>query len=213
MRFTVLASSLVATSMVSAAVPIGGWYDKLFGGVTYLPANISAISPLGVFRDGTSYRGGFNAGGGVGYFSNPIRYEGEYTFLQARTSGFNADGIFQYPASGHSTANLLMFNIYYDTHDVMPCISSFLGLGIGYAVLQTSLNSYGPFASTFFNVHENTFAYQGTAGLTYNFVENYALNLAYRYVAASETGHYGKRFQAHLANVGVIYRFDCVDNT
>ena len=52
-------------------------------------------------------------------------------------------------------------------------------------MFKTNLDSTGPFRTTYFTATDNSFAYQGTAGLTYNFSENYAVNLAYRYVATS----------------------------
>lgn len=210
MRITLLAASVLSTSVVSAAVPIGGWYERLFGGYAYLPANINTAAFDGL-RNGTSYKNGFNAGGSVGFLSNPLRYEVEYTYVQARPNGFFINEVFQHPVGGRSNANLFMFNLYYTTHDIMPCVRAFFGLGLGYAFLQTSLSSRGPGAFTFFNVSQNSFAYQGRLGLSYNFVENYSLDIAYRYVATNGRANYGNIFQANLAEVGVTYRFDCVD--
>jgi opacity protein-like surface antigen len=76
-------------------------------------------------------------------------------------------------------------------------------------MLDTSLDGRTPNGGlNHFTVSENEFAYQGTAGLTYNFAEYYALNVAYRYAAVGSKGDYGKIFQTNLATAGVIYRFD-----
>ena len=58
-------------------------------------------------------------------------------------------------------------------------------------------------------MNDNVFSYQGTAGITYNFAEQYAVNIAYRYIATSKPEDFGRIFQAHLASAGVSYRFDC----
>lgn len=207
MRIILFSAAILATGIASAATPVDGWYSSVFGGYTFIPSNINHFD-LGLFRDATGYDGGYNVGGRIGYQSNPIRYEGEYTFLHAGLDHFNVNGINQTVVSGYSSANLLMANIYYDFPEMLPAISPFLGVGIGYAYLQASLSSTGPFFSTFYSCNESAFAYQGTAGITYNFSENYAVNLAYRYVSTDKIDGFGSVFQAHLASAGAIYRFD-----
>lgn len=207
MRITLFSAALLASGLASAATPVDGWYTSVFGGYTYLPDNVSNYS-FGVLRNYVSYGGGYNAGGRIGYQSNPLRYEAEYTYLTANTRYFRINNLVQTGVTGNAFANLLMANIYYDFPEMLPAIAPFLGIGIGYAYLQTSLNSTGPNGITLFKASDNSFAYQGTVGLTYNFAENYALNLAYRYVATRTNDNFGKDFQAHIANAGVIYRFD-----
>lgn len=208
MKNIMLSASLLATGIASAATPIDGWYTSAFGGFTYLPSNISVLDASGLYLDGTSYNTGYNVGGRLGYQSHPLRYELEYTFLSAGLKNFNVDTIVQSGVSGSSSANLLMANLYYDFPDILPAISPFLGVGIGYAILQTSLASTAPLGTINFHLNENEFAYQGTAGLTYNFSENYAINLAYRYAAVSTDGNYGQVFQSHLLSSGLVYHFD-----
>lgn len=209
MKFILLPAVLLATGIASAATPVDGWYTSAFGGYAYFPDNISAFNSSGLLLNGTSYNGGYNVGGRIGYQSNPIRYELEYTYLFANSSFFNINNVQQTDIIGSSSGNLIMTNLYYDFPEMLPAISPYLGVGMGYAMLQTTLTSTDPvLGNTYFNVNEDSFAYQGTAGLTYNFAENYAVNIAYRYTAAAGNGDYGKTFQAHQASVGVIYRFD-----
>jgi opacity protein-like surface antigen len=101
-----------------------------------------------------------------------------------------------------------MVNAYYDFPNMLPAISPFLGVGLGYAYLQTSLSTVGPFAATYLSAHEGAFSYQGTAGITYNFAESYAINLAYRYVATNKINDFGRSFQAQIGSVGAVYHFD-----
>jgi opacity protein-like surface antigen len=207
MRITLLSATLLATGIASAATPVDGWYTSVFGGYTFVPVNVSTIY-FGNFIDNASFNGGYNVGGRVGYKSNPLRYEAEYTFLQANAKSFKINHIEQTGITGYSSANLIMANIYYDTPEMLPSISPYLGMGIGYAYIQDALTSTGPLGVTYFNMTNSSFAYQGTVGLTYNFAENYAISLAYRYVATSTTGNFGSIFQAHNASAGAIYRFD-----
>lgn len=208
MRFALFSATLLAASVTSAAVPVNGWYTSVFGGYTYLPANVSR-NRFDLFFSNPTYSNAFNVGGRIGFQNNPIRYELEYTYIQGKTKNFQADHVKQTGVSGNSTANMGMANIYYDFPDViLPTIYPFLGAGIGYAYVQTSLNSTGPFGATFFSENLSSFAYQATAGLTYNFSENFALNASYRYAATSSSGNFGRIFQAQIADAGVVYRFD-----
>ena len=207
MRITLLSAALLATGITYAATPIDGWYTSVFGGYTFVPDNVDNTA-FGQLINQSSFNKGYNVGGRIGYKSNPLRYEGEYTFIHANARYFQINLLGQTGVSGYSTANLVMANVYYDTPEILPAIAPYLGFGIGYAYVQDQLDSTGPIGNTYFYTTNSSFAYQGTAGLTYNFSENYAINLAYRYVATSSSNNLGSVFQAHIANAGVIYRFD-----
>ncbi|MFI4918000.1 MAG: outer membrane protein [Legionellales bacterium] len=207
MNIKLLSAALLTSSMTFAAAPVDGWYTSVFGGYTYLPNNINTTY-LGQAISNTSANDGYNAGARLGFQSNPIRYELEYTYLEAETQNFYVNNLLQTGITGSTVGNLLMANIYYDCPEILPAIAPYLGVGIGYAFLKTTLNSTGPIIPTYFSAKENPFAYQATAGLTYNFSENYAANIAYRYMATSHGNHFGSTFQAQMANAGVIYHFD-----
>lgn len=207
MKFALFATALLATGAASASTAVDGWYSSVFGGYTHLSSNVNARH-FGVLRSDVDYHNGYNIGGSIGFQSNPIRYEFQYTYLNADAERFRVNHIRQLGVDGSTTANILMANLYYDFPEILAAISPFLGVGIGYAFMQTDLNSTGPLAITFFKVDENSFAYQGTAGLTYNFAENFAINAAYRYTATTSSGNFGKSFQAQMGNAGIIYRFD-----
>lgn len=207
MKKTLCLAALLASSVASAATPVNGWYTNAFGGYTSLPGNISNTID-GVFRNSSLYHWGYNVGGRIGYQSNPIRYEAEYTSLESNLSTFNVDYVEQTDVTGYASASLFMGNIYYDFPEILPAVSPYLGVGLGYAYLHAALNSTGPNSATYFSTTDNAFAYQGTVGLTYNFAEHYAMNFAYRYVATDNTDGFGKAFQAHVFSGGVTYRFD-----
>ncbi|RUR06181.1 outer membrane protein [Legionella sp. km772] len=207
MKIRLLSMALLASNVAGAATSVDGWYTSLFGGYTYIQDNINTYNN-GVFLNDVGYNGGYNAGGRVGYQSNPLRYELEYTHIQASTSHFAVNYVRPYQVDGSTSANLFMVNAYYDFPNMLPAISPFLGVGLGYSYLQTSLSTTGPSAATYLSAHEGAFAYQGTAGITYNFAENYAVNLAYRYVATNKIDTFGRSYQAQLASAGAIYHFD-----
>lgn len=207
MKTVLLSTALLVTGVASAATPVDGWYTSGFGGYAYVQDNIRTTLP-GLYINGTSYKGGYNVGGRVGFQSNPIRYEAEYTYLYANANHFNINNIRQIGSTGSTTGSLFMANLYYDFPDIVPAISPFLGVGMGVAVLKTNLSNITPIIVRTFSFNESKFAYQGTLGFTYNFAENYAANIAYRYVATGNGGDFGRAYQAHLASAGVIYRFD-----
>lgn len=208
MRTAFFSAALLLSGATFAATPINGWYSSVFGGYTYLQDNIS-VSRFGITRTDAKYDGGYNAGGRIGFQSYPLRYEAEFTYTTADFSSFYLNNVKKRRVGGQTTAALGMANVYYDFPDMVPGIQPFLGVGIGYAWVEGTLKSRGPiYGATYYKGSDNVFAYQGTAGLTYNFAENYAINLAYRYIGTDKVHNLGKVFQANLATVGVIYRFD-----
>ena len=213
MRIVFFSAALLASGLAAAATPVDGWYSSVFGGYSNIPDNISNRH-FGIKRDHASYNGGYHAGARFGFQSQPLRYEAEFTYIHASIKKFR---VFQIPQLGRIrqfginsqvNAALGMANVYYDFPEMVPCISPFLGGGIGYGWVEARLSTRNPFFSTNFKGSNSVFAYQATAGLTYNFSENYALNIAYRYVGTERVHELGKIFQANLGTVGVIYRFD-----
>lgn len=207
MRIAFFSAAMMAAGLAAAAAPIDGWYANLFGGYTYVPDNVTTIYQ-GLLRNRASYNDGYNAGGRLGYKSNPLRYEAEVTYLHTGVSGFFVNRIKQGLVTGQFRSILGMANVYYDFPEMIPCIAPFLGLGLGYGWVQSELNSLRPLGRTYFKRSDNLFAYQGTAGVIYNFAENYSLDIAYRYLSTTRADNLGKVVQANLASVGVTYRFD-----
>ncbi|MCC5791520.1 MAG: porin family protein [Legionellaceae bacterium] len=207
MKKMLLAASLLSCNLVNAATPIDGLYLGAFGGYSYVPDNLN-VSRAGLTRSFASYNDGWNTGLRLGYQSNPMRYELEYTYLRANLKHFRINHIRQPNVSGFNDVSLLMANAYMDLPEMVPLISPFLGAGLGYALVRGKFNSANPPEFSRYHAKNNVFAYQATTGLTYNFAENYAINLAYRFVATVRADEFGRSFQAHMANVGVLYRFD-----
>ena len=207
MRLKLLFAALFTTGIATAAIPVDGWYSSVFGGYSYVPDNIRDYS-LGYYLNSTAFNNGYNAGLRFGYQSNPLRYELEYTYIHASARFVHLNYVGENRIYGYSAANLAMANIYYDTPEMLPAIAPFLGLGVGYAYILNDLTHFGPLGYNSFDQSKNSFAYQGTMGLTYNFAENYAINIAYRYASTTTANSFGLRYQAHMASAGAIYHFD-----
>ena len=207
MRISVFLTAGLLSQVVLAAAPIDGPYSQVFGGYAYVPDNIG-VTQWGLTRSNANQLSGFDAGGNLGFKSNLMRYEGEFTYLQSKTNQFTINDIPQTGVSGYDQVVLGLANIYYDWPGLTTTLQPFLGGGIGYAWVQAKLDSTGPFGVTHFSGSNSVFAYQATGGLTYNFAENYAFSLGYRYIATPNAPELGHSVQAHLANLGAVYRFD-----
>jgi opacity protein-like surface antigen len=207
MKYSLTLLSLILSNICSAATPIDGWYSSFFGGYAYTPGNISK-SLYGVTRNDVSYQAGFDGGGNFGYKSNPMRYEGEISYIKANVNGFKVNSVKQTYVGGYNQAAFALANIYYDFPRFDPILQPYLGLGFGYGWVQARLDSLGPNAPTNFNINSSAFTYAGNVGATFNFAENYALWMGYRYITTLKIYDFGEAFQAHIAHVGATYRFD-----
>jgi opacity protein-like surface antigen len=209
MKIKLLSSLILATSLSYAAQPINGWYGEVFGGYTYMPSNLFTTVNGLTFTD-VHYNSGYHGGGRLGYKDNPLRYEGEISYLTAFPSSFNVNFIKRTLFSGQTSATTALANIYYDFPELILTLTPFISAGIGYAYISSHLLSTGPTFVSDFRATDNVFAYQGSVGLAYNFVDNYSLDIAYRYLGTSHVDRMGSQFQAHMASAGVTYRFDGV---
>ncbi|MDF1646164.1 MAG: outer membrane beta-barrel protein [Legionellaceae bacterium] len=207
MRLTLIACVLLLTTVAAkAAIPIDGWYSSAFGGYAYLPNNINKTHD-GITYTDANYESEYNAGGSFGYKSNPMRYEGQVTYISAMLNHVYENGTRDPRVAGYNNAVIGLANVYYDFPMIIPAISPFLGAGLGYGWINVKVDN-SRLDITDFRVADSAFAYQGTAGITFNFSENYAINVAYRYIGTNTVFKLGKSFQAHLANFGIIYRYD-----
>ena len=207
MRIAVSIIAGILGQAVFAAAPIDGPYSQVFGGYAYVPGNIQ-VTQWGLTRANANQLAGFDAGGNLGFKSNLMRYEGEFTYIKADTNKFTINNISQTGVGGYNQVMLGLANVYYDWPTFSTTLQPFLGAGIGYAWVQAKLDSTGPSSITHFTGSNSVFAYQATGGLTYNFADNYAFNLGYRYIATPNAPELGHSVQAHLANIGAVYRFD-----
>src|SRR3990167_8240249 len=207
MKIATFLASVLFGAAANAATPIDGWYSSFFGGFAYVPGNFNKTY-YNVNRSNVTYQSGFDGGGNFGYKSNPMRYEGEISYIKANTDKFKINSVTQTSVSGYNQAAFALANIYYDFQGVTPILQPYLGLGLGYGWVQIKLDSKGPSVVTNFEANSSVFAYHGDVGITFNFAENYALSLGYRYLTTLHIFDFGDRFQVHVANLGATYRFD-----
>lgn len=211
MRLKVLSSLLLASGIASAAAPIDGWYSNLLGGFAWYPGNINVIPPEPVLWNHVRYHWGYNAGGAIGFKSNPLRYELQYTYTKAQDKTLSINQMPPLRHDGYSQASFGMLNVYYDFPDMVYAISPYVGAGLGYGYVNTVLGGVDSVGNIhFLKRNGGNFAWQVTGGLTYNFVENFAVNVDYRYAATTRLRDFGKTFQANFVEAGVTYRFDDV---
>ncbi len=208
MKHALITSLLLLTAPAThAATAIDGWYSSVFGGYAYVPNNISTTRESTTYTN-ANYESEYNAGGSFGFKSNPMRYEGQVTYLNAALNHVYENDLKQTQTSGDNHAIFGLVNVYYDFPDVIQTISPFLGLGLGYGWIDMKVDNRRLTDVPNFSDAGSAFAYQGSAGLTFNFAENYALNIGYRYIGTSSVFAFGHMFQAHLANISAIYRYE-----
>jgi opacity protein-like surface antigen len=203
----ILSLLLLAAPATHAATPIDGWYSNVFAGYAYVPDNINTTRGSTTYTN-ANYESEYNAGGSFGFKSNPMRYEGQVTYLNAALSHVYENSLKQTEISGHNNAFFGLVNVYYDFPDVIQTISPFLGLGLGYGWIDMKINNKYLIDVPDFSDAGSAFAYQGSVGLTFNFAENYALNIGYRYIGTNRVFAFDHIFQAHLANISAIYRYE-----
>lgn len=208
MPFIIFLCMILCQGIAMAATPIDGLYSNLFGGWAYFPGNFNQ-NYHGYALNSARYQDGFEAGGTLGYKSNPMRYEFELSYLQANVSSFSLNNVPQTNASGKTDAYLGIANIYYDIPMLTPLLQPYFGGGIGYGYFQIDLNGSQPTAPVAYGADHSNFVYQGVAGVTFNFAENYSINANYRYVGTTNS-MFGQVFQVHMANLGATYRYDGV---
>jgi len=203
----IISMLLLAAPATHAATPIDGWYSNVFAGYAYVPNNIDTTRGSITYTD-ANYQSEYNAGGSFGFKSNPMRYEGQVTYLNAALKNVSENSEKQTYVSGQNNTVLGLVNVYYDFPDVIQAISPFLGLGLGYGWINMKIDNKYLIDVPDFRDAGSAFAYQGSIGLTFNFAENYALNIGYRYVGTNSVFALNHMFQAHLANISAIYRYE-----
>lgn len=212
MKVALFSAVLLSTSAAFASTADEPkWYTSAFGGSTYLSSNVKTYY-YGYLLSDVHYLNGYNVGGSIGYKTKPLRYEFQYTYFNANTDQYSVNYIPALRIDGGTKATLLMGNVYYDFPEMFASISPFLGVGLGYGFMDATLNSTSRFKRPHFNTNQNSPAYQGIAGLTYNFSKKFAINATYRYTSSTNTSHWGKPLQAQIVSAGVVYRFDLFNN-
>ncbi len=210
---TASAASYTPTSYAPTSATDDGWYVSVLAGAGYTP-NLHTPDPLEI----ASYRKpSWQVGAALGYRSGPIRYEGEFLYQHAAIRSINAlDGgtlvLKDFGLSGITQVSTGLANIYYDFNQISAStpLNPYLGLGVGYANVYNRLDTSffdGDFAHTH---NSGAFAYQGIAGLNYNFDRTISMQLDYRYFATTHVNVLDARWQNHTLNLGMTFLFSAL---
>lgn len=169
---------------------------------------------------------GFGISGYGGYSFGTWRVEGEVAYRRSELSSVRVNNDGGIPASqflagqtgtnqsDNGNVNVLstMFNVYYDLPWSFAGITPYLGVGAGIASVEQDRHKGGNVR--YISDSDFRFAYQGIAGLNWNFNPNWSISLDYRYFATDDpefrdttsrsvTGEY----KSHNAFLGVTYHF------
>ena len=144
----------------------------------------------------------------LGYDWGSFRADAEVSLRtnDLKDAKINGQTVFK---NGHFRTIGIMANGYYDIDFGSPFVP-YIGGGVGVALINASLKQNG-FKFEDFNTQ---FAYQGIAGVSYNFSPNLAANLEYRYLGNTEPtfSDQGAKLKYDSSNnhtilVGVRYTF------
>lgn len=204
----------MAASAASAAPSQDGWYASVLGGLGFTP-KINANGGSLKYKTPS-----WQIGAALGYKSGQLRYEGEFLYQDARMKSINTAAV-AIPSpgigfNGDTDVYAGMANVYYDFDsmdgNLLP-LNPYVGVGIGYAhvrnkatltVTLPGVTVVAPVATT----NDNVFAYQGIAGLNYNFDNTTSMQFDYRYFGTSSVKAFGKRWTNHTLNLGLTMHFD-----
>lgn len=183
----------------------GPAYLSIFGGVSFIDNLDSRTTfdngvpgTLGVSETGFSTLDGVAAGGAIGrYFYRQARFEFEYTYRDngiGDMTDFTFSDILATPeindtllsstvndANGNIGSNSFVFNVLFDLRRrTVGCLNAYLGGGIGVLVVDGDAAT----ATEQFSISDNSFAFQGIAGINFPLRDRLDLYSEYRYLGA-----------------------------
>lgn len=210
----ILAGALAVGCSVPALAETNGWYVGAQTGFNYVPKMSDGI--WGADAE-AKFDPGIGVLGQVGYGFGQIRLEGElgYRYNKADTVELSNQKV---SASGSAQATTLMLNALYD-FNTGTAWTPYLGVGVGGAYVNMNgvrARDGGPVKV---DDSDLVFAYQGIAGVSYDFTNNLAIKADYRYLGTQKgsfdvkgSGANGQKFEdnytAHSLMVGFTYKFN-----
>lgn len=205
-HFYLLTLTFFSSFSAFSATPIDGLYTSAFGGLSLINPNID-VSYQNMYLNQSKYSSGFDAGGAIGYKSAIWRYEVEVTYFDANINQIAVDNVIDSAPEGYNNGVLGFLNILLDIPTSPSLLlQPYIGAGIGYAWIQNQVSSTN--SNLQFNPNNYSLTYQGTAGIMYNFAENYSLSASYHFMSTTHINTLGSNFQTSLINGAITYRFD-----
>lgn len=137
---------------------------------------------------------GFAANIEAGHTFNFFALEGELGYLQNDVRGYGS-GNYE-----SKTYGLVNGYVRFKNH---TNFTPYLGLGAGIAHIYAQASAYG----FEFDESTNSFAYQGIAGMSYQWNDHWSTSLDYRYFNTTQTVKYTTHVGSNLVTLGVDYHF------
>lgn len=225
-----LTGLMLASSAAFAVQPAMGWYAGLMLGASYPNGvNFTLNNPFVQFFPefqnipaSLSYNLGINGGAQAGYRCDKFRFEGELNYSYSswdrlRLGYFrighnnNVKGLNLNGKTGMFSG---FFNVYYDIFDEENTDVTFvpyLGLGLGYAGIGSSVDFYLHNTQlNFLTVKQTNNAPIGQAmlGLNYFFTDNSSLGTDFRYMSTRNIKIIDSRYSMWTWNLIYNYSFD-----
>ena len=193
LKIAALVAAVAAIPLSASADTLAdGWYAQGQGGWALTP---DVKAPGARIKYNRSLSDAYSFAGALGYKSGPVRYALQYLYAMSDIKTIAGVTI-----SGDTTVHAGMANVYYDFDQLNPNFSPYIGGGIGYARVDTSVVGTGS---------NNTFAFQGIAGVSYNVNSNLGLFADYRYFGTTKAKKAlgNKRYQNNIFSIGLSYHF------
>lgn len=184
MKNKAIKTAAIAVALVIAHQAMAGAPEQPKSGGVYVGAHGGAAFPSG--SGSGLIDTGYVVGGQVGYkFQNNFRAE------------LSGDYINHSGSVGGVTGTISLYDVlvtgYYDFN--LGNFIPFIGAGIGYLNGSVSVSFAG---TTVTGYGQGAFAYQGTAGIGYQITPRVVINVAYRYLGATNSGGGENIIQAGL---------------
>jgi opacity protein-like surface antigen len=172
-----------AASTHAQAVGQGPWYVTAGVGATFYDDMVFSGAVAGDISMGTGYSGNV----AVGRFMDDkrvLRLEFEGIYSQASIN--NSAG---FKTGGDLSNGSVMFNFIYNIHTGTnsPWVP-YIGGGLGYSYVTVSDLTDTATGTVLVDGSDGVFAYQFRAGVAYKFSPDWALTMAYRYIATDNLG-------------------------
>lgn len=194
-------------------------------GIYVAPKIIMDLSDSGnISKDNFPVRGSLDShnqwafGGGVAagfdfwqYYLIPLRVELEATFRANTEHTWDAYNGGNGSLKGTWNSTTLFLNAFYDFHTDFG-LTPYVGGGLGFAFKYAEFSWDTPATSGSANENPTNFAWQLGFGISYNFTEDIAADLGYKYINLGETkvsqGAYSITMQPYLHEFALGIRFN-----
>jgi len=225
-----MASLLLASSVASAYQPAQGWYAGLMAGVSYAPSTsfnipdpfVLAFPEFTSIPANLSYNTLANGGVQLGYRCDKFRIEGELnynsnSYNRLRIGYFtigSSNNVQGLNLSGRTNMFSGFINGYFDMYDEENLDVTwvpYVGLGVGYARLQSTVDFYIHNTQlNFLTMKNSTNAPIGQAilGINYFFSDRMSVGTDLRYMSTRTIRGLDSRFTLGTWNFLFNYSFD-----